>query len=395
MRVQPFSYLEQKELGPPPLDTFRFYLSSKNFGQFDGQSFGNGIVKFDVTGQIDTSFNANITYSDATMPRYMTYIDGNVLYLSNSNIIVIDGITGVEISRSTLSGITQAFALTRVGNYAYVSSLSPSTLGSYQGQTVSRYFRVDKDGVLDTTFLTNRPNLNFGPAYFSAGPSGKIFIAGGFTSATTGHGAFQVLNENGTVDTAFMDNRALDGDFNNAGRAAVLVDNDLIVVTGNFTSMGGTTYNRIIGFNLDGTLNTTFNSGVTTGASANLYFAWPLFTNKIIVTSFTASFNYNGTGVNRSFVVNKDGTLDTVSTGYFGTGFNNLPLYFRPDSNGNIWVTGEGYTTFNGVSYSNIVQINMNTGVVNPTYVYVSGMRTNTGANITSAAFFNSLVSNQ
>lgn len=117
------------------------------------------------------------------------------------------------------------------------------------------------------------------------------------------------LNSDGTRDTGFTIGTA----FNTVTYSAVIQSDGKIIVGGNFTSYSGSTTNRIIRLNTNGTKDTSF----TIGAGLNAY-AYTLLLQsdgKILVGGNYTT--YAGVSAVRLIRLNTDGTRDTsfVSTG--------------------------------------------------------------------------------
>ena len=394
MRVQPFSYLEQLDkAAPAPSIPFSLYLGASDFSTLDGTSANNGLVKFANDGTVDGTFSPSVTYNTI---RYMEYVNGHIVYATNSSIEIVDALTGASISSHTVGTYSQIFGMKAHGNYVYFTG---NNMGNYDGTyACGSFFRIDKDGNFDTTFRTN---VNFtGTAYTQPVTyiDDDYLLVCGSWGGTTGYAYFRVLNtSDGTTNTTFHSGRTSD---TNSAVSSITKVGSLIVITGNFSSYGGTSYGRIIGFNLDGTLNSTFNTNAGTGfpSSPNVV---PRFNVTIDSSTFfvffagagAASATYNGTSIpDRVCVINSDGSLNTTKTNYFGSGINSLPRYAPTDDNGYFWISGEGFTTLNGVSYNNLFQIDMSTGTINPTYSYTSGMQDSGGS--PTSTFLVSLVSN-
>ncbi len=87
---------------------------------------------------------------------------------------------------------------------------------------------------------------------------GKIVVGGAFTSlGGSTRNRIARLNANGTLDTTFNPGA------NSNVQVLALQADGRIVVGGTFTSLGGSTRNRIGRLNANGSLDTTFNPGVT------------------------------------------------------------------------------------------------------------------------------------
>jgi uncharacterized delta-60 repeat protein len=129
-----------------------------------------------------------------------------------------------------------------------------------------------------------------------------------------------------------------------------------ILVGGTFTSFNGTTQNRLIRLNTDGTKDTSFNIG--TGFPAQIYSIVIQPDNKILVGGLFTTFN--GQSQKRIIRLNTDGKRDT----FFNTG----TLFDSPSSSQDIRsialqpdgkiLAGGNFTTTDGVS--NFIRLSAN-----------------------------------
>lgn len=181
---------------------------------------------------------------------------------------------------------------------------------SYAGIAVKRIARLNPDGSLDNSF-----NPGLGPDNtvntICLQNDGKILIGGLFTNFnnTTTFGLVR-LNDNGTLDTSFENNKPVGIQF----ALAINVDiNNKIVIGGSFFDIGNGPKN-IIRLNNDGTIDNTFNIG--TGADNQISTTLIQSNGKIVIGG---SFNvFNGTTKSKLARLNPDGSLDNT----FNTSFN-------------------------------------------------------------------------
>ena len=150
------------------------------------------------------------------------------------------------------------------------------------------------------------------------------------------------------------------------------VNIDKVYLYGNFTGYTNgyvTDYaGKIIRLNSDLTNDTTFSTG--TGFNTVLYDGESIIEQsdgKIIATgSFTS---YNGTSANRIIRINSDGSIDPSFV--YGSGFNSFTQGGAIDSNGSIVITGY-FSSYSGTSSPRIVRL-LSNGQVDPSFVYGSG----------------------
>ena len=252
-----------------------------------------------------------------------------------------------------------------IGNFGY---FNPTYSGNivFGGTTVNGIALLNSDGTLDTAF---RSNTGTGFTFNSTANSsvvqtdGKLVIVGDFTAlnGTTANRLVR-LNSDGTRDTAFAAN--IGTGLNNAAYSIVLQSDGKLIIAGLFTQFNGTTVNGIVRLNSDGTLDTTFaaNTGtgfqVTSGGGPIGAFTLGLQSDgKIVVGGYFTLFN--GAAVNRLVRLNSDGTLDAAFSSAQGTGLNDWPTKLAIQSNGQIILTGL-FTFFNGVSVPSFMRLNSN-----------------------------------
>lgn len=132
-------------------------------------------------------------------------------------------------------------------------------------------------------------------------PSGKTLIGGDFTSFDT-YGSLRLarLDANGGLDRAFAPN--LDG----AVRAIEVLSDGKILIGGDFTQVNGVSRNRVVRLFADGSLDTAFNPG--TGANQTLRALLPLSDGSVVIGGdFTT---VNGSTRNRLAKLAANGALD-------------------------------------------------------------------------------------
>jgi uncharacterized delta-60 repeat protein len=284
---------------------------------------------------------------------------------------------------------------------------------TYTGSTNNALIRLNSNGQKDSTF-------NIGAGFSAAGGSqnlndvalqsdGKIILAGNFTGFTgTSNNHLIRLNANGTKDSTFD----IGTGFNNNSRAIAIQSDGKVIIGGQFTTFTGSSQNRIIRLNANGTKDSTFNIGtgfdltpnkivilssgkilicgsfstyngttvnglcrLNTDGSIDGTFTTP--NTSIIVTSIKELSNgklligglfsvYLNKRVNRLVQLNADGTIDTTidynaigSNFYVTTAVNNSPSNIYTDANNRVYVTGQIFQ-FNNQPVSNIIKLTTN-----------------------------------
>ena len=126
------------------------------------------------------------------------------------------------------------------------------------GHISNDIFRLNPDGTYDSTFTSNLNDSN--STEFEAVkvlPDDSIFIGGAFYNYNdqNGYNRFVKLDPNGVLDTSFSV-----GSFGSFRIYDLEIqNNDKIIVVGNFNTFAGQNIRKILRFNLDGTLDMSYN----------------------------------------------------------------------------------------------------------------------------------------
>lgn len=187
----------------------------------------------------------------------------------------------------------------------------------------------------------------------------------------------------GALDTTF--NPTLAGANSTTGFLvhAIQADGKIIIGGSNLTTYNGTTINGIARLNVDGTLDSTFNSG--TGLM-NFGTVTPQVRDikiqadgKILLCGVFGG--YNGVARQKVMRLNTNGTLDTtfnVGTGTFNGGYyNGFPYKLLVLPNNQILVSGD-FWTWNSASVSGLIKLNTN-GTRDASFTTNSGTAANQG----------------
>lgn len=189
-------------------------------------------------------------------------------------------------------------------------------------------------------------NLNSGVSAIVQQPDGRVIVAGFFTTILgTTRNRIARINTDGTLDTGFNPN--VD---NNAVTAVALQSDGRILIGGSFTSIGGTTRNRMARLNTDGTLDTGFNPNVgTTSVNA---IAVQSDGRIVIGGDFT---QVGASSRNRLARLNADGTVDTG----FNISVDSTVFGIALQSDQRIVIAG-AFLTVGGTAMSRVARINTN-----------------------------------
>ena len=225
---------------------------------------------------------------------------------------------------------------------------------SFNSQTVNRLLRYNSECTIDNTF-------NIGSGFDNAittvalQTDGKILVGGEFTSFNgTTNNKIVRLNSNGSIDTSFL----IGVGFNNSVKKIIVQPDGKILVGGYFTSYNGTTQNALVRLNANGSVDGSFVPSVFQINDIALQ-----QDNKILIGG-----NGNG-GLKR---LNSNGTSDNTLN--IGTGFNGTVTKITVQTNGTIWIGGE-FCQFNGFYRFGLMRLTSN-GVEIPNTINLFGVGT-------------------
>ncbi len=209
-------------------------------------------------------------------------------------------------------------------------------------------FSFSQQWVNDQNFYTaNGGNSASGINHLFIDHQDRILITGSFTTYNdTIVNKLTRIKPNGGIDTSFHTGSG----FDNFVYAFREQSDNKIIIAGEFGFYNGTTVNRIVRINENGSLDNSFNTG--SGANGTIWSINIQTDGKMILTgSFT---EFNGIPANGIIRLNSDGSIDSSLN--VGTGPNSGTLMASLQPDGKIIVVGQ-FTTFNGVSAKCIVRL--------------------------------------
>jgi uncharacterized delta-60 repeat protein len=275
-------------------------LVGGDFNSYDGNSTNN-IVRLNSNGSIDLTFNIGTGFNN-----------------------VVDDIAIQTDGKILVSG-----------NYT-----------SYNGTGANRIVRLNTNGSVDGSFVYGTGFDN--DAYcLRIQPDGNILVGGLFTTYNgTGANGIVRLTPTGAIDGTFVYGTGINGTTLFIG----LQSDGRIIPCGTYTDYNGTPANNIIRINTNGSVDGTFVYG--TGFNNNTTTAIIQANGQIYVTGNYTS--YNGTSANRIIKLNSNGSIDTSWN--YGSGFNALTSFSTFQSDGKILVAGN-FTTAIGESYNRLARL--------------------------------------
>ena len=329
-------------------------------GGFISGSNGSGFfTKIKPNGDLDTTFIDDLSAYDgpsSTVNSIAAQSDGKLViggaftsYLSNyQGRIVRVNADGTRDGTFTSINDFDAQVYT-ILTLPATKSLVGGIFSSHAGTASPYIARLNSTGSIDTTF--NHPNLN--NTVFSAvtQSDGRIIIGGTFTTSGVYEPDIAKLNSQLEPDVTFVQG---DG-ANSSVFSAVTQSDGRIIIGGTFTEYSGSTANRIVRINTDGTRDTSFNIG-TQGFNDTVYVVRVQSDDKILVGGGFTS--YSGSSSPRIVRLNSNGTKDLTFNP--GAGPTNIVYDIQLQSDGKIVAVGAFTTTYSGSTSPRIVRINPN-----------------------------------
>ena len=223
------------------------------------------------------------------------------------------------------------------------------TFSSINGVERRGIDRFNADGTRDDTFNPGGSGANSTVYVILVLPDGRIMIGGFFTNYN-GSTAQKIirLNPDGSLDPTFTPQ----GTSVNGGVQDMVIQPDgKILICSNFTSFNGVVRNAVARLNADGTLDTAFNPNVMNGAGGGFVEELILQPDgKIVIGGVFTTVG--GTPRNSLARLNSDGTVDSsfnVGSGAQSFGGPGGVYAAERQSDGKILIGGD-FDTYNGVS---------------------------------------------
>jgi uncharacterized delta-60 repeat protein len=239
------------------------------------------------------------------------------------------------------------------GNFIIVGSFT-----AFNGQTAGGVIKISESGVADTTFLSNAgTGANNHVSSVVIQPDGKIILGGNFTEFNgTSANRIVRLNADGTVDTEFSS--VIGSGFNGIVRSMAAQSDNKIIVNGGFSTFQGITNKRMIRLNIDGSLDPSFVTPIVFDVSTSEIII--LEEDRILYCGNQSSLGALAAGVG---LLDKDGAriqefFDNVGT---GIGWRGTPVAYSMalHTEENAVLFSGRINSFNGVVSRNVVRIGL------------------------------------
>lgn len=242
-------------------------------------------VRYNINGTLDTSFGTNGIYKLTSSKQFLSVMvlpNGSIVLGGNTSInneylailVKLDS-NGVEDSQFGTNGVLSLTSTNFKFSMGEAILLNEGKIfcvgleySDILNHSKSAYCKIDSFGNFDTTFGTNGKVVidlfNYNPIqniteYLHTTrelPNGQIVIGG-----TELNPFLLKINSNGSLDSAFGTNGMKILSYSIRPKAmAVQTDGKIIIGSGTRSAVGGLAY-RIVRFDNDGDLDTTFNNG--------------------------------------------------------------------------------------------------------------------------------------
>ena len=322
------------------------------FNLFTGAT-QNFLIRLNTDGSKDTSFNIGSGFNSGV---YSMAIQSDGKILVGGVFTTFSGGSQNYLIRLNSNGSKDTSFNIGSGFDSQVNSISIQSDGkivvggeftAFNDLPQNYLIRLNSDGSKDTSFNIGT-GFNFFVDTLEIQSDGKILVGGLFNLFT---GATQNrlirLNTDGSKDTSFN----IGSGFNSNVYSMAIQSDGKILVGGEFTTFTGSTQNRLIRLNSNGSKDTSFNIG--SGFNGYVRSIKIQSDGKILTGGDFTSFS----DVTQNFFtrLNSNGSRDTSFN--IGSGFNTAVLSTAIQSDGKILVGG-AFTTFNGESQNYFIRLN-------------------------------------
>ena len=325
----------------------------------------NRLVLLNPDGALKSDFNIGSGPASASVFALHNNVDGS--WFIGGSFSIFDSKNQGKLAKIEADGTHDIGYLTagvgfdnsvlKVLPLSNTKSIIAGNFSKFNGIFTSRVARIFSNGELDATFNTGRTGANNTIKTAVQQLGGKIVLGGSFTAynGSISNRIVRILPD-GEIDAGFIT-----GDGCNGQVLAVAIQSDQkIIVAGNFTKYDNTNSGRIVRLLQNGSIDTSFNTGL--GSDASIDAILVLQDGKILLGG---RFNtYNGLPHSRLVKLNSDGSID--SSFNIGTGFDKNVYAIDLQSDGKI-IVGGSFLMYNGIAQKRILRLDSN-GVLDSTF---------------------------
>jgi uncharacterized delta-60 repeat protein len=375
------------------IDSNNRIIAGGNFTALTAPSSTNAsrIVRFNVNGSIDSSFNNNAGGTNTPGVGFNKVVY-DICIQSDNKILVggrFDDYINANCNRiirlETNGSVNNIFG-SNIGFNNKVNVIS-NTLNNkilvggdftkYNGVSVSKIIRLNNDGTIDGSFNTGTGFNNMVNA-ITTQSDGKILVGGNFTSYNGIPALYLTrLNSDGTIDSSFLNQTGFVQVSTNKVNFIKLQNDGKILVGGRVVSSNSISgIGNLKRLNSDGSIDTSFNlfNPTSPGSFREIKSIIIQIDGKIVIGGeITLPL---GSNVLRNIVrVNSNGSYDAsfVSPSGFNTGGLVNSIHIQSD---NKIIVGGQFTSYNGVTSNRIIRINSD-GTIDNSFNIGSGFNNN------------------
>lgn len=238
-----------------------------SFTSYNGIS-RNNIARINPDGSLDTTFNPG-SGTNSFIAKVLIQPDGKLLIQGHFG--VVNGVIREYLARLHANGSLDTTFVPRTFSAGWSTSvwmhdmaLQPDgkllvggVFSSYNGILRQNLLRLNADGSLDTTFISN-PGAGARVRTIALLPDGKLYVGGEFVSYGTAlRNRIARVNANGSIDLTFNPT----GGFNDVVSKITVQSDSLLLVGGSFSTANGVARGRFARMFPNGQLDTTYNIG--------------------------------------------------------------------------------------------------------------------------------------
>ncbi|TAE16649.1 MAG: T9SS C-terminal target domain-containing protein [Bacteroidetes bacterium] len=341
---------------PIAIQTDGKILVGGSFTSYNGTNVGR-IVRLNANGTIDNTFNTGGAGFSNNVVAVAIQPDGKIIV--GGAFGDYNGTPVTRIARLNSNGTLDNTFTVGTGASDFISNihilpdnkiLISGAFTSIQGVQRNRIARLQSNGNLDTSFNPGTGFDNYTPIIQPLS-DGKILAGGQFTTFNgVTRNRIARLNADGSLDTSFNPGTGADNTVYGVG----VQSDGKIIIGGFFNTVNGTTRSKLARLNTDGSLDTSFPCAGCTGFTGNVSTVYIMNNDRILVVGqFTA---YNGISQNRVILLESGG--QTASGYNFGTGFNDF-LNVGVSLGNNKWLFSGGFTTYSGTTASRLAMLDI------------------------------------
>lgn len=323
-----------------------------NFTSYNGV-YTNRIARLNSDGSIDSGFNIG-SGVNGTITSTCLQPDGKILI--GGVFTTVNGVNRKYVARLNSDGSYDNTFDPGTGMGTSVNAISympngkiliAGTFSSFDDSICHHIVRLNSNGSFDNSFnSTIGPNSSI--YALKVQTDGKIIIGGDFiTYDGIAIKRIARLNEDGTLDTSFNPGVGTNAKVNDI----TLQTDGKLIIGGQFTTFNGNTCNRIARLNTNGSYDASFSSYPAANSEINVVKFQP--DGKILVGGYFTT--YNGSSINRIVRLNSNGTVDTGFD--LGTGTNLAVLSINFQNNADIMIGGS-FTAYGTTGRNRIARIN-------------------------------------